>query len=63
MNIQRRFPIGSLGETYGTLGTRYLTIGEIRALGIRADGPVPRTPELQARLSQLSNEPKPKKAP
>ena len=53
MNIQRRFPIGSLGETYGTLGTRYLTIGEIRALGIRADGPVLRTPEIQKQLAEI----------
>lgn len=58
MNIQRQFPIGSLGEMYGTLGTRFLTIGEMHALGIQSGGPVARTPELERRLAEL----KPKRA-
>lgn len=55
MNVQRRFPTGSLGDMYGTLGTRFLTIGEMIALGIRDGGPILRTPEIEKRLSQLKS--------
>jgi len=46
-----KWPTGSISEIHPTNGQIYLTMGEIRALGITSGLPVRRTPELVARLA------------